>query len=86
LNPVLTLILALTNIRPRIEELACQKQAQLSKQQVRTTLITDKVFNNIILLCLNTFVPLLLLLLLFLTRYYYLIHYSGCNLFNLFYM
>jgi hypothetical protein len=39
-----TLILALTKIRPLIKMLACQKQ-------VRTTLIVDKIFNNIILIC-----------------------------------
>jgi hypothetical protein len=36
------LILALTKIRPRSEVLACQKQAQSSHQQVRSTLIIDK--------------------------------------------
>jgi hypothetical protein len=45
------LILALTNIRSRIEVLAYQKQAQSSHEQVRTTLIIDKIFNNIIFHC-----------------------------------
>jgi hypothetical protein len=36
------LILALAKIHPRIEVLACQKQAQSSHYQVRTILITDK--------------------------------------------
>jgi hypothetical protein len=35
----------------RIEVLACQKQAQSSHQQVRITLIIDKMFNLIILFC-----------------------------------
>jgi hypothetical protein len=42
------LILALTKIRPRIEVLACQKHLSY---EVRTTLIIDKIFNYIILLC-----------------------------------
>jgi hypothetical protein len=38
----------------------------------------DNVFNHITLLCLNRFISLLILI------WYYLIHYCGCNLFNLF--
>jgi hypothetical protein len=45
------LIIILTKIRQRIEVLACQKQVQSSHYQVRTTFITDKIFNNIILVC-----------------------------------
>jgi hypothetical protein len=43
LEPVL--ILTLTKILPQNEVLACQKQAQSSHSQVRTRLITDKIFN-----------------------------------------
>jgi hypothetical protein len=45
------LILALVKIRPRFEVLACQKQAQSSHKQVRTTLIIDTIFKHTILLC-----------------------------------
>jgi hypothetical protein len=51
LNLEPALILALTKIRPRIEALACQKQAHLSHQQDRRTLIADNIFNHTILLC-----------------------------------
>jgi hypothetical protein len=45
LNLEPALILALTKIRPRTEVLECQKQAQSSHYQVRTTIIIDKIFN-----------------------------------------
>jgi hypothetical protein len=35
----------------RIEVLSRQKQAQSSQQQVRSALVSDKIFNHIILLC-----------------------------------
>jgi hypothetical protein len=50
LNLEPALILALTKIRPRIEVLAFQKQVQSSHLQARTTLIMQKIFNDIILL------------------------------------
>jgi hypothetical protein len=46
LNFESALIHTLTKVRPRIEVLACQKQAQSSQ----TILIIDKIFNHIILL------------------------------------
>jgi hypothetical protein len=50
LNLELALILALMNILPWFDLLACQKQAQSSHWQVRTTLI-DKIFNHIYVFC-----------------------------------
>jgi hypothetical protein len=64
-----------TEIRPRNEMLTCQKQAHSSQQQVRSTLIIDQIFNHIILLCENAFVPLLIVI-------WYFIPYFGCNVFN----
>jgi hypothetical protein len=56
-------IIELTNIRPRTDMLACQKQAQSSTYQVRTTLIIGKIhiFNYIILLWQNILASLLIL-------------------------
>jgi hypothetical protein len=43
------LILALTKIRPRIEVLACHKQAQSSHYHVKTTLIIYKILTKLTL-------------------------------------
>jgi hypothetical protein len=81
LNLELALNLALKNIRPRIEVLACQKQAQLSHYQVRIILIVGKIFNHIIFASLKFICSYINF-----TSYYYLINYFVCNLFNLFQM
>jgi hypothetical protein len=60
LNLEPALILAFTKIRLRIELLAYQKQTQSSHSLVRTTLIIDKIFSHLILLCKSIVVLLLI--------------------------
>jgi hypothetical protein len=67
LNREPSLVLALTKIRPRIEVLAIRNKLNRLINGSHNHINNDNILNHIILLCYNTFVPLLLLL-----CYYYM--------------